>query len=88
MFFVAVLRLVVLFVVLGALYLLMLRWTRTSRRRALEDEWVVANPDQIDRETFVARGMAEWERSWDRKLLYGIFVLPIAVAISLSVLAH
>jgi hypothetical protein len=80
------LRLMVFWAVFaGLFYWLLLIYARSVRREALEKEWD-ADPMTAatgpDRAAFVARGMAQYEGSLRRKLLWGVIVVPF-VAIGL-----
>ena len=71
----------------AAFYWLLLIYARSLRREALEKEWDAGPPDMVtdpDRNAFIAQGMAEYEGSLRRKLLWGVIVLPF-LAIGLLV---
>jgi hypothetical protein len=42
----------------------------------------------LTREDYVARGLARYRRSWERKLLLGIYVVPFLIMAALLVLAQ
>lgn len=80
------LRLMLFWAVFSAIaYWVLLIYSRSLRREALEKEWD-ANPpaDAVPhgREAFVEQGMAAYEGSLRRKLLWGVIVLPF-IAIGL-----
>lgn len=63
----------------AVLYWLLLTYGRSLRREALEKEWAAEHSDSADteaRDAFVAEGMAAYEGSLRRKLLWGVIVLP------------
>lgn len=60
-------------------YWLLLIYARSLRREALEKEWDAdppASATEADRDAFIEQGMAEYEGSLRRKLLWGVIVLP------------
>lgn len=61
---------------------------RRERRRELETEYSAGEGGGLNREDYVARGLAEYDRSLPKKLLVGIFAAPILVFIGLVVLAN
>lgn len=80
------LRAIVIWAVVGAVAYFVLRiYARSLRREALEKEWDAApHGDAAARETFIDKGMAEYEGSLRNRLLLIIFVLPfIAIAVLL-----
>lgn len=80
------LRLMAFWAVFSAIaYWVLLIYSRSLRREALEKEWD-ANPpvDSITegRDAFIEQGMADYEGSLRRKLLWGVIVLPFfAIAV-------
>lgn len=65
----------------GLFYWLLLIYARSVRREALEKEWDADAKPSIpvpDRDAFIALGMAEYEGSLRRKLLWGVIVMPFA----------
>ena len=65
------------FVVLVAIHLVARVWLRLRERRRLAVEWEAGG--QIgDREDFMDRGMAEYDRSLRKRLLWLTIVLPMA----------
>lgn len=68
--------LLILFVVLTVIYVSLSLWSRAVRRDKLEQEW----DDEIgtgDRETFVREGLEDYDGSLRRKLILGVYVVPI-----------
>lgn len=83
-----VLRIIIVFAVLTAIYLALSIYQRWQENRRLEAEYD-ADPDrQEDRDMFIARGMKEYEGSLKRNLLIGVYVLPIAAFVILYLLAE
>lgn len=77
------LRLMVFWAIFAAIaYWVLLIYSRSLRREALEKEWDTDPPEGATddgRDAFVATGMAEYEGSLRRKLLWGVIVLPFIV---------
>ena len=67
----------VFFLVLVAVHLVVRVWLRLRERRRLSEEWE-AGALTGDREGFVARGMAQYDRSLRKRLLWLTIVLPMA----------
>ncbi len=81
-------RLMVFWAIFAAImYWLLLTYARSTQREALEKKWDAEPPaDATDtaRTAFIDTGMATYETSLRRKLLWGVIVLPF-FAISLLV---
>lgn len=61
---------------LSIVYVAVSIWSRRVRRGKLEREW----DEEIgvgDREAFVRRGLAEYDGSLRRKLILGVYVVPM-----------
>lgn len=69
--------LLMVLVVLVAIHLTLRLWLRLRERRRLAQEWE-AGPQEGDREAFLDRGMAEYDRSLRKRLLWLTIVLPMA----------
>lgn len=70
--------LLILFVVLTVIYVSLSLYSRGVRRDKLEAEW----DEEIregDREAFVRNGLKEYDQSLRRKLILGVYVIPIAL---------
>lgn len=80
------LRLMLFWAVFAAIaYWVLLIYSRSLRREALEKEWDANPPADTTpegRDAFVEQGMAAYEGSLRRKLLWGVIVLPF-IAIGL-----
>lgn len=87
MFFV-VLRVLLVFGLLFAIYLALDAYLRWDRRRTLETEHAAGASPTLTREDYVSKGLAEYERSWERKALYGVFALPVVVGLVLLAIAQ
>jgi Ca2+/Na+ antiporter len=69
--------LLVVFLVLAALYLVLSVWLRLRERRRLAEEWE-AGDRLVRRDIFVDEGMAEYDRSLRKRLLWLVIVGPMA----------
>lgn len=82
-----VLRLAILFGILGAIYIALSAYARYDARRRLQSEYAAGAGGGLSREDYVDKGMAVYERSWQKKLLYGVFIFPTAAVAVLGLLA-
>ncbi|MEL6337549.1 MAG: hypothetical protein AAFS07_04425 [Pseudomonadota bacterium] len=78
---------VVILGVLYALYVIADRWLRIDTQRKLEERHASGEAGGVNREDYVQKGLAEYERSTEKKLLLGLFAVPIVVVIILAMLA-
>ena len=79
--------LLVFFLFLVALHLVVRVWLRLRERRRLAEEWE-AGPQEGDRDAFMDRGMADYDRSLRKRLLWLTIVLPMAGLILLLYLLN
>ncbi len=86
--FPVVMRFAILIAVLSAIYIGLGRYMRWDRTRRLEDEHASGKGSALTREDYVAKGLVEYNRSWERKLLLGVFILPILAALGLALVAN
>ncbi len=65
----------------GGAYWALLIYFRSLRREALEKDWDTAPQAEgpAARDRFIEAGMADYEHSLRRKLLWGVLVLPAVV---------
>jgi Ca2+/Na+ antiporter len=66
------------FVVLTLVYWLVSVYSRSVRREALEKEWD-AGPQDIDRATYVAEGLREYQHGLRRQLILLVYIVPAIV---------
>jgi heme A synthase len=69
-------------VFLTILYLVLSIWSRSVRREKLEEEW----DDEIrsgDRDAFIEAGLRDYDRSLRRKLILGVYVIPVLFALGM-----
>jgi len=70
------------FLVLIVIYICLSFYSRSARREKLEREWDEDIRDG-DREAFVRAGLDDYDGSLRRKLILGVFVVPILFIITL-----
>lgn len=75
---------VFLLVGLTVLYVLLSIYARSLERERLEKAWDAAQGPG-ERSAFIAEGMARYAHSLRRKLLWGVYVVPVTV---ISVLVY
>jgi len=86
--FAVLMRVAVLIGVLTAIYIGLDWYMRRDRIRRLNEEHAAGEGSSLTREDYVTRGMARYDRSWERKLLLGIFILPFLAALILALIAN
>lgn len=67
--------LIVGFVVLTVIYVSLSWYSRAARREKLE-QWWEDEGQPGDRDTYVAEGLRDYDRSLRRKLILGVYVVP------------
>ena len=66
------------FVVLTIIYVCLSFYSRAVRRGKLRDKWE-AGPKKVDRDTFVTRGLKKYDGSIRRKLILGVYIVPVVL---------
>ncbi|MGB7316336.1 MAG: hypothetical protein WBC85_00025 [Planktotalea sp.] len=66
------------FLVLSVIYVCLSLYSRSVRRGKLEKEWD-EEVKEGDREAFVRDGLLDYDGSLRRKLILGVYVIPICV---------
>lgn len=75
----ALLRLLfILMIVLSVVYVALSLYSRAMRRRKLETRWEEKGLTG-DRDAFIRRGLQHYDRSFRRKLILGVYVVPLVV---------
>ena len=69
---------VVGFIFLTVIYVVLSIWSRMTRRSKLIAEWEEAG-GVGDRDAFVEKGLEEYDGSVRRKLIWGVYVIPVTV---------
>ncbi len=70
--------LVIGFLVLSVVYICLSLYSRAVRRDKLEKEWD-EEIQQGDRDGFVEAGLREYDGSLRRKLILGVYIVPLTV---------
>ena len=83
-----VLRITLFLALLVALHFALDWWLRRERRRRLERDYMAGYGGRLSREEYLARGLADYDRSWGRRLLGLIYVVPVLIALGLFLLAN
>lgn len=63
-------------IALGALYIGLSWYFRSAHRERMEKDWEAAGRPG-DRAAYIEEGMAQYERSLRRRLLWLVFILPV-----------
>ncbi len=63
-------------------------YSRWNQRKTLEADYDATEHVNGDREEFIAEGMSRYEHSLKKRLLLGVFVLPIAIVAVLLLIAY
>lgn len=66
------------FLVMLVVYFVLSAWSRSVRRGKLGEEWDEEGMTG-DRDAFIETGLAEYDGSLRRKLIFGVFIVPYAV---------
>ena len=69
---------VILLIALTVIYWCLVFWFRAGEKARLEQEWAREQPP-LPEETFVENGLREYRGSLRRKLLWGVYVIPITL---------
>lgn len=69
-------------IVLTALYFGLSWYLRAEHRRRMQDDWEAAGRPG-SREAYVAAGMAQYERSLRRRLVWLVYVVPVTAVITI-----
>ena len=67
---------VILLIVLTVVYWCLVFWFRAGERARLEAEWRQEQPP-LPMHTYVENGIRDYQGSLRRKLLWGVYVVPI-----------
>lgn len=69
-------------VVLTLVYICLSLYSRAKRRDKLEAEWDNEGMSG-DREAFIDEGLQEYDGSLRRKLIWGVYIIPVTIVIAL-----
>lgn len=73
---------------LVAIYIALSLYMRWDKRRTLAEEHASGAAPGLSEEDYISKGLAAYERSWEKKALYGVFLLPVLVGMILGALAY
>lgn len=78
------------FAVLSVLYVLISLYFRSLERERLEDDWAEENPgvEGEDRDAYIEAGMKAYHRSLRRKLILGVYVVPVVAIAAVAYLMN
>lgn len=76
-----------LFVALTVIYVSLSFYSRAVRRSKLKEKWHEGK-QLVDRDTFVQRGLERYDGSIRRKLLLGVYIVPIVVIVLIIYLTN
>lgn len=75
----ALARLIVMgFIFLTVVYVCLSFYSRSVRRSKLRKKWYEGK-QLVDRDTFVQRGLERYDGSIRRKLILGVYIVPVVV---------
>lgn len=63
---------------LSVLYLLISVYARSLERERLENRWDAGHGDG-ERDAYIRDGMARYQKSLRRRLLWGVYIVPLVV---------
>ncbi len=73
----AFLRLIVMgLIFLTIVYVCLSLYSRAVRKGKLRKKWY-DGPQKVDRDTFVQRGLEKYDGSIRRKLIWGVYIVPV-----------
>ena len=75
------------FVVLSVIYLSLSLYSRSRARHRLEAEWDEGDFD-IPRESYVRAGLTEYDSSLRRKLILGVYIVPMTIVVLIIYLVN
>ena len=75
------------FLILSVIFVCLSFYSRAVRKGKLRSEWD-AGPKDVDEDTFVQEGLAEYEGSLRRKLIWGVYVVPVVVVVLIIYLTN
>lgn len=85
--FIVLVRAVLVLAALTAIYLALVFYQRWDVACRLAAEHAEGADPSLSREDYINRGLLRHERSFSRRALYAVFLLPLAIGTILGVLA-
>ncbi len=74
-------------VVLTVIYVILSIWSRRVRRGKLNAQWDEEGREG-DRDAFVEHGLDEYDGSLRRKLILGVYVVPLCIVVAIIYLTN
>lgn len=81
-------RIVMVVAFLAMIHAAVSAYMRWDRRRALEAEYDDGAGRGLTRDDYVSQGMMRYERSWSKRALLAIFLVPLALVVGLMLIAN
>ncbi|MCZ4282859.1 hypothetical protein O4H49_18890 [Kiloniella laminariae] len=81
-------RLIIIFAILTVIYIALSRYYRWDKKKELESQFKAAARDESEKEKFIAEGMVGYDRSLKKRLLLGVFALPLFIIFGLLFIAN
>ena len=75
------------FVVLTVIYVSLSLYSRAVRKGKLEQAWIEEGREG-DREAYVRAGLAEYDSSLRRRLILGVYIIPMVIVGSILYLVN
>lgn len=75
------------FVVLTIIYAGLSVYSRRIRRGKLQQKWL-DGPQLVDRDSFVRRGLEKYDGSIRRKLILGVYIVPVGLIVLIVYLTN
>ena len=84
----ALLQLIVVgFVVLTVIFIGLSMYSRSIRRGKLRQKWR-SGPRLVDMDSFVQRGLKRYDSSIRRKLIWGVYIVPVVLVVLIIYLTN
>ena len=84
-------NIVIIFVLLSVVFVLLSTWARFRQRAKLNTEYKALDKPQeskMSKDVFIEKGMQKYNRSLKPKLIFGVFLVPLAASAILIYLAQ
>ena len=79
--------LIISLAVLTIIYAAISLWSRGKRRIKLEEAWA-EDPDAGDRDSYIREGLRAYDRSFRRKLILGVYIVPLSLVALITYLTN
>lgn len=75
------------FLFLSVIFVCLSLYSRAVRKGKLRDEWTQGGKD-LDEDSFVQQGLKDYEGSLRRKLIWGVYVVPVVLVVLIIYLTN